>query len=98
MGLCHLLPSDKLKTSKFAVLAVAFASLVSVSAVSAQDSGGRNFPNAEKSSVTQRLVSKGFDVTNVEVWGIYYRAFLVDADGHASMKIFTKDDLAVVSH
>ncbi|CAN7611578.1 hypothetical protein [Devosia sp. LjRoot3] len=87
-----------MNTSNHIVLAVALMGIVSVSAANAQDSGGRNFPNAEKSSVTQRLESKGYDVTDLEVWGSHYRAFLVDENGDISMKIFSKSDLAVVSN
>lgn len=46
--------------------------------------------------VTQDIADQGFNVTNVEEWGEYVVATVVDAEGHSSFKYFDPDTLALV--
>ncbi|MCP8885076.1 hypothetical protein NIM87_16325 [Devosia sp. XJ19-1] len=46
--------------------------------------------------VTQDIAAQGFNVVNVEEWGEYVVATVVDAEGHSSFKYFDPDTLTLV--
>ncbi|MHA6300121.1 hypothetical protein [Devosia sp. CAU 1758] len=46
--------------------------------------------------IARDIADQGFNVTNVEEWGDYAVATVLDAEGHSSFKYFDPDTLALV--